>query len=743
MRSWMICLVAGIASATWQPELIPFFGCISIAFVIITLILYPLSAYRVHVIFYLVGFLVTTLWGHWQLLHRLPEELLRTDWDISGEVVGLPQFKNNTVRFDLKVKAIKPHGFKAKVSPKIRKVRLSWYQPSEIIRGGQQIHLITRLKPPHGLVNPNGFDYERWLLIRGIDATGYVRHFLSSVPAVPYSVSAVRESINELITKYHADSAHQALFKALITGDKQGLSDDNWEVLRRSGTVHLAVISGLHIGFIALVGWWAGRLFSLVCNAHSARSFPYFSSLLFAGSYMLVAGADLPTQRAFLMISALLLSGWRLFYLDHWTRWWIAMAAVLLLSPLAIWETGFWLSFGAVACLIWLGQLYHFRWQDGVKLQFMLLAGMLPLYLYFFSAFSLFAPLVNLVAIPLVAILVPLEFLNLVLAGLLTPVVNLLANMFWGLVQYAGDVQSAYVELAGLNDWVLLCSLVAAVIIVMPKSFVPKPLALAFLLPLLTGVEQGTEKGFSAWIYDVGQGLGVLIKVEGYHLLYDTGPSYKSGGTAFQRAIEPHFSKAGIRALDVLVLSHDDNDHVGGYGHIQRNYEIKKLITSFSHPDSYQTCREGQNWTENGVTFRFLAGGVELEDNERSCVMQISYGDCSLLLPGDIGAEKERQLKINGPVTWLVAAHHGSRYSTSSSFMNKIKPEAVIFSAGYGNAFNHPHPDVVKRVEWQGGYHLNTAQDGAIQLSASPEHGCKTSTVRNEQKRFWRSFESM
>ncbi|MGH1462235.1 MAG: DNA internalization-related competence protein ComEC/Rec2 [Neptuniibacter sp.] len=742
MRSWMICFVVGVVCATWQQELIPVFGCICIALLIIGALLCKSIPKRLPLCALLLGFLYTTCWGYWQLDHRLSENFLRSDWNVNGVVTGIPQTKDGTSRFILKVTELTPLIDSKEKLPELRNIRLSWFNPNTELKSGQQLSLEVRLKPPHGLINPEGFDYERWLLVRKIDATGYVRSVKAIVHEPLLSVSSFRQTINAEIISQHESRREKALLSALITGDKQLLSSDEWDLLRASGTVHLAVISGLHIGFMAYVGWMLGRLIGCLFFKYQ-REIPYLFALILSAAYMLTAGAELPTQRAFIMVAALLLSGWRLFLLGHWTRWWMAMTVVLVFSPLAIWETGFWLSFGAVACLIWCGQVYRFRWQDGIKLQFLLLVGMLPLYLIFFSGFSLIAPLVNILAIPLVSLIVPIEFLNLLSDGLFSPLVDLLVQVFWWLVEISSSVDWAYVEMNGISYTAVFLLGMAAALMLFPIGFLPKTLALFLVIPVFVGIDRSSSDLLKVWVYDVGQGLAVLIEVGDYHLLYDTGPSYRTGGSAFQRAIEPHFRQKGVSEIDRVVLSHNDNDHTGGFKYLAQEYEVQKLTTSFDVEYEHSQCSPGQSWSIDNVQFTFLSGSQGKLDNDRSCVLLVESGLCRLLIPGDIGWQAEHRLPIEKPLTWLIAAHHGSRFSSSSLFLQKIRPEIVIFSAGYGNAFNHPHPDVVKRVKSVDAESYNTATNGTIILRSKSDHACLSSSYRREQKRFWRSFKTL
>ncbi|WP_415888297.1 DNA internalization-related competence protein ComEC/Rec2 [Neptuniibacter sp. SY11_33] len=748
MRSRMIAIAVGFAVALLQPQLLPVTFSTAIVTVIAPLLILAPRIRSSHLIFFLVSFLYVNLWGVVELDQRLPESLKRTDWKLRGVITEIPRHQQDVVRFSVDVEDIEGlQGLGSDDYLKVQRVSLAWYQPDLTLSLGDQVELTARLKPPHGLVNPAGFDYERWLLARGVDATGYVRGQLVVVSDADSWVSRARIWINDSIQTQFETQQSIALFQALTTGTKSILKSHDWDLLKHSGVVHLAVISGLHIGFMAFCGWWIGRLAGVVFYSVSYQhQFPYMGALALAAFYLLISGMGIPAQRAFIMLLVLLITGSRMFYLDHWTRWWIAFVVVLFFNPISFFEVGFWLSFSAVALLIWISQFYR-GWRMALNLQFMLMIGMLPIYLFYFSGVSVIAPFFNLIAIPFFSVLVPLLFLHLGLSAvgmeLLMPVLNCMSDVFWWTVQWNQKIETGYWQLDTPNVFVLILAVLVAVCLLLLRLTLPLSVILILLVPAVVGSSY-TDKGrseFRAWVYDVGQGLSVRVQIGEYHLLYDTGPSYRSGGTAFERAVLPDFQKANIDSIDHLVLSHSDNDHAGGATAVFESTKVGRVITSYPYMNA-EVCAADHTWQVDGVKFTFLAGMEGSNDNDRSCVLMIESQNCRLLLPGDIGAQKEHEIipKVTPGVDWLVASHHGSKTSSSSLFINSINPSNVIFSAGYANAFGHPHPDVVKRFLDSGVKTYETAKDGAIMLIADAHEGCKTITMREDEKRFWRSF---
>ncbi|MFC6672486.1 DNA internalization-related competence protein ComEC/Rec2 [Marinobacterium aestuariivivens] len=693
-----------------------------------------------------LGLLLAVTHGHWQLWHRLDPALQGRDHRLVGEVTGLPVAGVAVQRFELRV--LEQQG------SRLRRVRLSWYDPEELLRPGDIVELDVRLKPPRGLWNPGAFDYERWALARGIDAGGYVRAWHGR-RGHGWSIDRWRAALAARLYRGIEDPSVSALARALLLGDRNGLDSGDWEQLRRTGTVHLLVVSGLHIGILVGVGWLLGRGLCRLFPADRApavmlRLVPVLTALLLSGVYVLLAGSGLATQRAWMMAAALLLSGFWLRPLSVWQRWWLALGLVLTTHPLAAQEAGLWLSFGAVAILLLLSMERSRQrlWRRLLRVQLAVFCLMAPLLLGWFAQLSLIGPLVNVVAIPLLPLLI---------LGLVPLLLGLWSGVAWPVELYVLTVGWLWDGLGWLAHWpgaalmlpvapwpLLAFALVAALVLVLPLGPRPRLAALSiWLLALFLVPSPASTDRFRVWVFDVGQGLAVLVEAGGRRLLYDTGPAYVSGNAAFERAVLPYLQRNGIERLDRLVISHADNDHAGGRAQVLQWLDVGRRETgspALRAREGYGVCRAGQQWRWGEVRFRYLHGGEGVNENDRSCVLLIEAGDCRLLLTGDIEAPVERRLVDRGqlqPVTWLVASHHGSRSSSIAPFLQILRPGVGLFSAGYLNPYGHPAAEVVERFRRFGIETLNTAEAGAIELRAVRDGQCRLRAWRDAKKRYW------
>jgi len=689
----------------------------------------------------LAGLLLAICWGQWQLSHRGQNLDRAVDYAIEGVVVGVPAAQPGRLRFNLALNG-------ASSSPelaRLRRVRLSWYQPAHPLQPGMQLSLKVRLFVPRGMANPGGFDYPRWLLSRGLDATGYVRSLAVIADKQCCVVDRLRAELAHWLTTQVPEPAVQATLAALLLGIKDGLSDAQWQILRQTGTVHLVVISGLHIGFAALAGAWLGRLISQLSGRYRQdhRQGMVIGALGLALIYMLLAGSAIPTQRAMLMLTVFLLSYLWLQSVSHWQRWWLALAVVLTFSPLSFYDAGLWLSFTAVAILLSLSGIAY-RGGLAWRAQLAITLGMFPLLVGWFGGSALLSPLVNLVAIPFTAVLLLFATLTLGLAGLgldwLLPLLSGVIEGCWWVLDYAAGLPGSYLKIAAPPNWALGLALLGSGLWLLPGNFPWRWVAPLCWLPMLAG-GSGLTSGpdFEAWLLDVGQGLSLYVRSGERHLLYDTGPGYRSGGSAVNSAVLPALKQWRVPALDLLVLSHRDNDHAGGRRQLLEVMPARQRLSGSAQlvaDEGYAACVAGQQWHWGDTRLSMLAGSKGAKENARSCVLLIEHRGCRLLATGDIGFAEEARLPA-GKVNWLLASHHGSRYGTSELLLQRTRPDLLLISAGATNPFGHPHPDVLARAAAQGVPVAGTAQLGALRLTVPAQGQCLLQGWRARQSHYW------
>ncbi len=714
-----------------------------------------LYLFRFKITFWLMlGILYGACWGQYVMSHQLPDEMSPSDVLVIGEVVGLPVVDGHRVRFNFQ-----PRDDGAPF--KLHRLRLSWYHHHVTLLPGQIWQLRVRLRRPRGTVNPRGFDYQAWLIRQGISATGYVReteenHLISR----RLSLNSLRYQMRQSIQSLPLSDDVSALVLALTLGDRSSISPDLWDKLALSGVIHLVVISGLHIGLVAMLSYSVGavlaRLMSLLGRPVTARYWGSALSLIVAVLYSALAGFSLPTQRALIMVVVAIIILLLNRQVNRGLGFGVALAGVALLDPLAVYSAGFWLSFGAVAGLLrlvpkTLNRSYGWKF---FKIQWLVFAVLLLPLMVCYLPVAWLSPLVNALAIPWISFLVvPLCLL----ASVAFPVSTTISSWLWGVAGWQLDLFIMMIEavpsldvLPRYSPWPLTSAVFCTLVLVMVLFLLPRGIPGRYLcLPLVLGLmflPSGQPHPLVVSVLDVGQGLSVVVQTRRHTLVYDTGSSIDKGFSIGSAVIVPFLRRQGTTALDMLVVSHSDNDHAGGAGGLLRHFSPAQLrmgeFLELSDVNA-EFCQSGETWVWDEVTFRFLHPGErpESSNNNRSCVLQIQYAGQSILLPGDIEAAVEHRLLKNPelamPVTLLVAPHHGSKTSSSTDFVTELNPTHVVFSAGYRHHFGHPVLSVAERYQRQGSTLWNTAESGALAFVWRDSGEVMVTAARDEGRRYW------
>ncbi|AAN67516.1 MULTISPECIES: DNA internalization-related competence protein ComEC/Rec2 [Pseudomonas] len=660
----------------------------------------------------------------------------RTLW-LEGRVAGLPARTAHGVRFELEA----PRSRRAELP---QRLQLSWFDGAPL-RAGEQWRLAVTLQRPNGLLNPHGPDREAQLLARRVGATGTVKAGQLLAPVA----GGWRDALRQRLLMVEANG-RQAALVALVLGDGAGLAREDWQTLQATGTVHLLVISGQHIGLVA------GLLYGLVAGLARwglwpARLpwLPWACGLAMAAAlaYGWLAGGGVPVQRACLMLAVVLLWRLRFRHLGAFFPLLVALVAVLVFEPLAALLPGFWLSFAAVATLIYCfsARLGGWRpWQAWTRAQWVIAVGLLPVLLATGLPVSLSAPLANLVAVPWVSLAVlPLALLGtlmLPLAGvgeaLLWLAGGLLDVLFRGLALVAQQRPAWVPPALPLWAWLLVC--LGVLLVLLPRGVPLRGLGGVMLLALWVPREPVPFGQVEVWQLDVGQGLAVLLRTRHHSLLYDAGPA-RGESDLGERVVLPTLRKLGVGGLDVMVISHAHADHAGGAVAIARGLPIKRIIGGEALVDvPLQPCASGEQWDWDGVRFSLWRWVDGQSSNDRSCVLLVEAQGERLLLAGDMEAAAERAWLADTEVPridWLQAPHHGSRSSSTEAFVRATAPRGVLISRGRNNSFGHPHVQVVERYGRHGVVMHDTAEEGALRLVLG-RHGV-VEGVRG-QRRFWR-----
>jgi len=708
-----------------------------------------------------IGFFWAAAMAHLRMADRLAPELEGRDLDVVGVVASLPAVSERAVRFELEVESSD--------QPLPRKLLLAWHRSPAAEEGaalleaavhpGERWLFTVRLRRPHGHVNPYGFDYEAWLLERGVGATGYVRQ-RGEQRRVGFRdsffdrVEKARERVRDRFQAQLGATPAAGILAALAVGDQRAISAEEWRLFNRTGVTHLMSISGLHVTLVSGLAAWlvafGWRRVPAAVVRLPARKAAAVAAIAAALAYTLLAGFAVPAQRTFYMVSVVAAALWCGRIAAPARTLALALAVVVAADPWAPLAPGVWLSFAAVALIFYVAS-NEWRPAQWGRMQWAITVGLAPAALLLFGQVSVAGPLANAVAIPVVSVIVT----PLALIAVILPLESILEVAAWlvewllRFLEWCAVLPGALWQQHVPSMWAAALAMAGAVWILAPRGVPWRAGGLALMAPAFSLAPAAPAAG-EAWItaLDVGQGLAVVVRTANRTLLYDAGPAYGPEADSGGRIVVPLLRGAGVRGVDMMVLSHEDTDHLGGALTVLETLEVRSLASSLARSHALNSlvatagrCAAGTSWEWDGVRFEFLhpqAGWETARRNNQSCVLHIAAGGGSILLTGDIERAAESALAGTIPkADVLVVPHHGSRTSSSAEFIAAAAPRWAVVPAGYRNRFGHPAREVLERYASARVPVLRTDLDGAVSVVLQPG-SVRVESERRLRPRYWR-----
>jgi competence protein ComEC len=740
LRTLALAYGAGAAAIVLLPKLPSLGACVLLA-------LPALTPWRGRALWAaaVLGLLFAIWHGRVALDQRLPADRHGQTLWVEGVVASLPEY-----RADDDGSASWRFAFETMQDGVPPRVRVSWYRSDAELAAGQCWRLLLRMRTPRGSLNPGGFDYEAWLLREGVGATASVRGGERCKDPDGYRLLRWRRDVVAAIDKVLEGRPAAALLAALSVGDTSSMRDIDWQRFRVTGTTHLIAISGFNLaivsGFAFFVWRWLWSLSPALCLRVPAQRVALYGSGIVAIAYAMLAGFEPPVARALIMLLVLILAAAfdRLQQPSRALAY--AFALIVTLDPFAVLSPGLWLSFAAVAAILYVSlgrRRTPSGWRLAVRIQLFLSLALIPLTMGFFAGFAWLAPLTNLVAVPVFGVLTPMLMCSLLLYGLSEPIGRvclvasgwLLDHGYAALAWVADGAPSAWWP-ASPHPAALILGGVGAMLLFAPRGLPVRPLAL-IALAALAWPRPPMMTALALTALDVGQGTAVVVRVGQRTLLFDAGPAYEEGFDAGRSVVVPYLLAQGVRRIDTLVLSHGDNDHAGGVAAVRSLLPVGRVIgTADGEP-----CIDGLSWRWDGVEFRFLhPDEAAWSANNRSCVLHID-GAFDVLLPGDIerGAEARLLRAHRGALAadLLLSPHHGSATSSSAAFIAASAPQVVIHSAAWRSRYGHPRADVVARYDEPGVRQHVTGVEGALRVHLDAHGTLAVEGWRQRAARWW------
>ncbi len=684
---------------------------------------------------------------------------------IYGQVVESPRYDEQRDIYVVETLSAVVEGDKRNVKAKVQVSVYFGDQQEERQRYsyGDIVEVRGRLEEPPGQRNPKGFDYRAYLQRRGIYNVMSVQPYSIKrvgVGSLPYLMSLIYalKSRAEAVFDQHVGGKEGALVKTMLLGQKWLLPSEVQRDFQATGLSHVLAISGLHVGFIA------AALSSIAALLRLTKKQAFGFQVCLLCLYCVMVGATPSVVRAVVM-AALLLGGKAVGRQpDMLNNLFVAAFFILLLRPLDLFDVGFQLSFAAVVGIIlfverfesWLKFLP--RWMAaGLSVTLSAQLGVWPIIAYHFNAFSVISMVTNLLLVPMSGLIVLMGFALMVM-GLVIPTMGILLGppikLLCFLLVRGNEVLAAipwaFMRVVSPSFFFLACYYLAVWILSPEKPrWVKRPFlwcgAMAAVLLLVGILIPLLDNDLKVVFLDVGQGDCIYIKTpDEKHILIDGGGRSASHTGTFdvgEDVVVPFLLKNGVGHLDLVIMSHAHDDHIGGLiavlesipvrafmeyppGEESDNYvRLKELVSRKGIKNVYAysglSYRVGRDvWLDvvyphvaDKQPERLFSGG----DNNRSLVILLRYGEANVLFTGDIEADVEKYLSKNWnlPIDILKVAHHGSNTSSTDEWLKALRPQLAVIQVGR-NAFGHPSSQVLHRLENGGIKVLRNDRHGAV-----------------------------
>lgn len=713
------------------------------------------------------------------------------------------------------------------------KVRVTLYRDTTDTSYKDKVRIRDiKLRTPRNFKNPGGFDYKKHMEDQGIYVTGGISKssqieiiHKNETDILPYIYKS-KESMSQFI-KNNSSQEESSILKTMVFGERGATSKETRNIFSSTGIAHLLAVSGLHMGFVAFASFFIfKKIFSFIfLNFHlrffligATQRFASFFTIFPVLYYSLLVGGSPSAVRATIMIIVYLLS--LVIYRESNIYNTLSLAALIILiwHPPSLFNIGFQLSFIAVLSIVYgfsilnqvqdsllpsalsppvatapdliRGSLQTFflkhRWLYNYILSSVFATiGTLPIIAYHFNLISIVGVIVNIFAIPLASLIVPLTLFFSILSTINGQIASLLMNIPVFLTTLLVDIARLFTHLPYYSIRIQTPS-VLTIFMIYPLLFgilnfkrhkwikIGTVSVCIFLIGfwiLTLNSKLQTPNSLKLTFIDVGQGESSLIEFpNGKTMLIDGGSmmgDFDMGGSV----VAPYLWDSGITKIDYVIGSHADSDHVGGLAFILKEMVVKNYSDNGQDSLDLSLSTLHEIAVEKNIPWTVLQAGDEIKidekvrveilhppknyelritnddfkseirnrkseivnqkyerghDNNLSIVMKISYGKFSVLFTGDIEKEAERFLiekqKSSLKSTIVKAPHHGSNSSSTGEFINAVNPEVAIFSVGYKNPFRHPNKKVLERYREKRAKIYRTDRDGLIEIESNGEN---------------------
>ena len=631
----------------------------------------------------------------------------KQDKEIIGQVIQY-QIDGNKVKINIngKEKIIVYYYFKTK------------QEKEEYIKNtnlGDKIKITGQIKVPVTNTIPNGFNYKKYLKNQKIN---YYMN-ATKIKKLENNTSILYHIKNKLIKRIDKID-NSGYFRTFILGDKTLIEEEIKGTYQTNGISHLFSISGMHINLIVSTMMF---ILNKISYSNLYKNSIIIPILLI---YLFLTGGSASILRTVLMFCVFAINKSFNLKIKRLDLMLIVLIIAILIKPLIIYDIGFQFSYIISFTLVIFNKRiskFKKKWQQGFYSSIVCFLISLPICIYYYYEVNILSILLNFIMIPFVSIIIfPMTIITLIIP-IIYPIYEVLVNILEKINIFISSIKIFNLILA--KPSIILITIYYLIIYL--SIFKSKYLFLFIILVILHKNYLFFDKRFFITILDVGQGDCIFIKMPDNqgNILIDTGGKVElpkeewkksqKDNSLSKKNIIPYLKSTGITKLEYLVISHGDYDHMGEAINLVNNFKVEKIIFNcgeFNELEQdlikvldkkkipYYSCIKELNIDDNKLYF--LNNKDYGNENDNSSVIYTELNNHKFLFMGDVGVEVEEDLiqKYNlKDIDVLKVGHHGSKTSSSQSFIDEINPKYSIISVGKNNRYGHPNKEVINNLD--------------------------------------------
>ena len=593
------------------------------------------------------------------------------------------------------------------------KVLVNYYSDINISYG-DYIYVYGVFKKPKENGNFNLFNYKRYLLSNKIN---YVVT-ASKITIIKKNDNVFYTLKNNLLKRVESANKSKGYILAFLYADKSLIEKDVYTKYQKIGVSHLFAVSGMHVSLISIV------LLKLLNRIKERKRYIIVS--IFLSIYLFLTNFTISMVRATFQFILFFINKSFKLNIDNSNLVILLFSILVIINPYNIYNIGFLFSFIISFTLIRCSKLIKGKFIiKSLKTSLISFFSSMPVLINNFFEVNFLGIILNIIYIPFVSyILFPLSLVT-VLFPSLDNILYMFISYFEKITDFFSNIKFLSFSICKMNIFLIIIYYIIFIYILKRKKCLVYKIIIV-IISLTFLINNGRIVNNEVSILDVGQGDSSLIRLKNKNILIDTGGNINYDIS--KNILIPYFKSVGIKKIDYLVLTHGDYDHMGEAINLVENFKVEKVIFNCGEFNDlekklikvldkkntkYYSCIKELNIDDNKLYF--LNTKEYDNENDNSNVIYTELNGYKLMFMGDAGIEKEKDIlgKYNlSNIDVLKVGHHGSKTSSSRTFIDEINPKYSIISVGKNNRYGHPNKEVLNTLEDSKIY--RTDQDGSI-----------------------------